>query len=322
MKDTEFAYAVARIRSNENKLLSSGDIEQLISSDGYNEALKLLSDMGFSDIEKIGEDEALSRVLSEAFELIYSCAPDKKCLDFLIIRNDFHNIKALIKCIVANVSAEKLLLSPSVIDASALKMSLENKDYSTLPEYVSEIVKDAYELVTKTSDGQLLEVYLDKKCLEVSVKLAEDSKDEFSVSLANLMCAISDIKIALRCLKTNKDEAFIENALAECKILDKKRLCDSVLEGQEALCKYVKLLGFTTLSDCIRFGYASFEKACDDLLMEKVKSAKYQCLGIAPLVAYYFAADAQVKTVRIILSCKKNDLAVENIRERVRVLYV
>lgn len=322
MKDTEFAYAVARIRSNETRLLSSSNIEALISSQGYSEAVKLLCDMGYENLDTLGEEKVLSKVLEDAFGLIYTSAPDKKCLDFLIVRNDFHNIKALLKCKITGQAAEKLMLSPSVVDTELVKKALDTKDYSLLPEFLRDTVEKAYELITTTLDGQSLEIFLDKKCLEATVLLAEESKDEFSLSLANLMCAISDVKIALRCLKNNKDEHFIKEALAECSLVDVKELCECVLSGLDALCAYVNKIGLVSVAESIPVGYAAFEKACDDMLMDKVRNAKYQCLGIAPLVAYYFAVDAEVKTVRIILSCKKNGIDIEKIRERVRELYV
>ena len=111
-------------------------------------------------------------------------------------------------------------------------------------------------------------------------------------------------------------------ALAECKLCSKEKLINAVLEGESALLSYVSSLGFNAVSESMKKGFAAFEKACDDLLIEKVKNAKYQCLGIAPLAAYYFATDAEVKTVRIVLSCKKNGISDEIIRERVRLLYV
>ncbi|MBO4950692.1 MAG: V-type ATPase subunit [Clostridia bacterium] len=321
MKDTEFAYAVARVRSNENKLLSSATVESLINSSDYNEALKLLADAGYENIDASNEDEILSKILKQAVELIYSSAPDDKCLDFLIVKNDYHNIKALIKCLVSDKNPEKLLLSPSIFDSKAIENALKTKDYSALPHFLAEHVREAYELVTKTMDGQLLEVFLDKKSIETSILLAKGSKDSFSVSLAELMCLIADLKIALRCAKTVKDEDFIMKALAQSSMVDVRRLCSSSLDGADALSAYVDTLGYTSLSEAMKKGYACFERACDDLIMEKVKDAKYQCLGIAPLVAYYFAVDAEIKNVRIVLSCKKNGIDSDIIRERVRVLY-
>ena len=322
MKDTEFAYAVARVRANENKLISSSGIESLINCADYSEAVRLLSEMGYEKLDVLDEEAVLSDVLRRAFELIYTSAPDKSCLDFLVVKNDFHNIKALLKCMVSGKDASSFMLSPSVVDTGLIKEALEQKDFTELPEFLSQTVKDAYELITTTMDGQKLEIFLDKKSLEASVFLAGLSGDEFSAALADYICMISDIKIALRCLKSKKDKGFIMSALADCKLLDKNSLCDAAMSGEDALGLYVKSLGLEAVADSIARGYASFEKTCDDLIMEKIRHAKYMCLGIAPLVAYYFATDAEVKTVRIVLSCKKNGIDSESIRERVRSLYV
>lgn len=322
LKDTEFAYAVARIRSNENKLLSSPVIESLISASSYNEAQKILSDAGYGDFSKFDEDKILSDVQERAFKLIYESAPDKKCLDFLIVKNDFHNIKALLKCMVSGMSTDGLLLSPSVVDAEKLELALKSKSFDDLEKPFCDIARRAYELVTTTMDGQTLEVFLDRKCLEVSLEFAMQSKDVFSIELSRLMAMLSNIKIALRCLNNHKDKDFILSALCPVGGYDINELCEACISGIDSLCAYESRIGFEKLAESTKQGYAAFEKTSDDMLIEKIRHAKYQCLGIAPLVAYYFASDAEIKTVRIILSCKKNDIDNELIRERVRELYV
>lgn len=322
MKDTEFAYAVARIRSNETKLLSKSRIDSLINSSGYEEAKKILAEAGYGDFVKKDEDAILSERLTDAFGLIYESAPDKTCLDFLIVKNDFHNIKAILKAMVTGAEPDGMMLFPSIVDPELLKTALREKDYSLLPQGFSEICENAYKIITETMDGQALDVFLDRECILMSIRLAEGSKDEFSLGLAQLMAALANIRIALRCLRTGKDESFMKEAFAACKMVDTSLLCDAVLEGENALCSYVKSAGFDRLSESIPMGYAAFEKVSDDILIEKIRHAKYQCLGISPLVAYYFATDAEIKTVRIILSCKKNGLSNDIIGERVRELYV
>ncbi len=322
IKDTEFAYAVARVRSNEYKLLSSAVIESLINAKDYKEACKLVSETGYGDIERDGEEKVLALRLKEAFELIYESAPLKSCLDFLLIKNDFHNIKALVKSMATGADVMGMLLKPSVVDTDIIRTALENKTYDEVPLGLGEVLEKAYGIITETMDGQSLEVYLDRMCIEKSVLLAKKSEDEFSIELAKLMSALSDIKIALRCQKTGKDKDFIMSALADCDMLDKDSLCEAALSGEDTLCVYAGKLGFEKLSQSIKEGYGIFEKTCDDMLVELIKPAKYKALGIAPLVAYYFAVDAEIKTLRIILSCKKNGIDIDKIRERVRVLYV
>ncbi len=322
MKDTEFAYAVARIRANEYRLLSSNTIESLIGASDYKEALKILSESGYDNINSDNEDEVLTRVQRQAFDLVCESAPDKSCLDFLIVKNDFHNLKAILKCIYSGTSPDLYLLTPSIVEPSVLKTAVESKDYSLLPEYLSDTAKRAYELLMLTGDGQSLEVYLDKKGIEASVYLSKQTKDEFSIGLSLVMAYLANIKIALRCLRTGKKSDFVSEALADVEDFDKKALCEAVSLGEEELCRFVRSLGYEVLAESIKKGYAAFEKVSDDMIIERVKEAKYKSLGVSPLAAYYFAADAEVRSVRIILSCKKNGFNSENIRERVRELYV
>ena len=322
MKDTEYAFAVARIRSNENKLLSSATVESAITASDYNEALRVFSDSGYADFSSGDEDKILSEKQREAFELIYSSAPDKKCIDFLIVKNDFHNFKAILKCMVQNKHCEDLLLTPSMVDTKLAVKAITEKQFDRLPAEFKDAVERAYDVLVTTLDGQLCDIILDKACLEMTVKLAKESGDEFSVLLANKMTALYDIKIALRCMRTGKDEQFVNSCLAKCDVLDTSRLAEAALGGEDALAEYVKFLSFPTLAACIGSSYAAFEREMDDILIESLKDAKYRCLGMAPLAAYYFAVENEIKTVRIILSCKKNGMSNETIRERVRKLYV
>jgi len=322
MKDTEYAFAVARIRSNENKLLSTQTVESAITASDYNEAVKVFSDSGYADFSAADEEIVLSQKQREAFELIYSSAPDKKCIDFLIVKNDFHNFKAILKSMVANNELEGLLLTPCMVDTKLAVKAISEKQFDMLPEAFKDTVKEAYELLVTTLDGQKCDCLLDKACLEMMLTLAKESGDSFSVGIANKMVALYDVKIALRCLRTGKDKAFLENSLAKCDTVDTERLAEAVLDGENSLREYVKYLSLGNLADCINKSYAAFEKEMDDILIDSVKDAKFTSLGIAPLAAYYFAVENEVKTVRIVLSCKKNGMNVDTIRERVRKLYV
>ncbi len=61
MHETEYAYAVARIRANETKLLTRADIDQLIEAESYEAAVRLLADKGFAVPEKKARASTLRR---------------------------------------------------------------------------------------------------------------------------------------------------------------------------------------------------------------------------------------------------------------------
>ena len=56
--------------------------------------------------------------------------------------------------------------------------------------------------------------------------------------------------------------------------------------------------------------------------MGYVKDAKYKTLTPEPVAAYILAKETEAKCVRIIMTCKLQDIDPETIKERVREAYV
>ena len=57
-------------------------------------------------------------------------------------------------------------------------------------------------------------------------------------------------------------------------------------------------------------------------MIDEAKKAKYMFLGFEPVLAFYYAKQAELKCVRIVLGGKQNGLSADALRERVRALYV
>ncbi len=66
---------------------------------------------------------------------------------------------------------------------------------------------------------------------------------------------------------------------------------------------------------------SAFERWCDNLLIDRMKVQKWNPFGIDPIAAYVLARENEIKSVRIILSGKLNDLPQDAIRERIRQTY-
>ncbi|MBI4896645.1 MAG: V-type ATPase subunit [Candidatus Aenigmarchaeota archaeon] len=63
------------------------------------------------------------------------------------------------------------------------------------------------------------------------------------------------------------------------------------------------------------------EKLMDDFMLQGFRRAKYLGCGIEPLVGFWLAKEAEIKTLRFILICKMQSIDPEEIRERLRVNY-
>jgi V/A-type H+/Na+-transporting ATPase subunit C len=323
MKETDYVYAVARIRANEIKLLNGADIEQLIAATSYENAVRILDDKGFMD-DKNNEDVnySLKQQANKTWQLLSEIAPDISELEFLIVKNDYHNIKAALKALVSDIKDLAYFVEPSIIKPDLINDAILNKKFNELLSFARDAAEETYEVLIRTMDGQITDIMIDVMALNNMILRAEKSDNNFIKKLVELICVTANIKTALRAARTGKDEQFLETALCQTKTLDKSALVNAAKKGSEEFLQFLSSSAYSEAAEYIKISTTSFEKWCDDILMSHIESAKLISFGIEPLIAYYIAKDAEIKTVRIILSCKHNNLSVETIKERVRKLYV
>lgn len=321
--DTDYAYAVARIRSNELSLLTEADTEQLIDAESYEEAMQKLADSGWGEVSKDTDYAAyLEDHFATHWALLEEVLDDIHELDLLLIQNDMQNLKAALKNLILLQPTDGVYSKATVYDTDEIVKAVEVKEWGDLPDFMQEPAKEAYEVLTTTGNGQLADAIIDKATLERILYLGKKSGSEVLANIAERKVATANIKTALRCANTGKTKDFVDRSLAECETLNKNSLAEAAMNGIDTVLSYLENTDYKQGAEEFRESTSKFEKWCDDLLMDCVSEARYTPFGVEPMVAYYVARDAEVKTARIILSAKKNHLSKDKIRERVRTLYV
>lgn len=322
-RELEYTYAVARVRANEQTLLSAADIEQLITAGDYKVTMQKLSDAGWGEIKDIYNYASyLENYFAKTWDFLVEVMSDIHELDLLLVKNDMQNLKAALKQIVSQHDAKDLYVQSTVYDTESILKAVEERRWNDLPDFMQEPAKEAYEVLTETANGQLADAIIDKATLERIKFLGIKSGSPILAELAERMCATANIKTALRCANTGKSKDFVTRSLCNCDTISKDKLIEASLEGVDSVLKYLEESSYKEAGAKFKESTSAFEKWCDDILMECVKEARYTAFGIDPIIAYYVARDAEIKTVRIILSAKINNLPADVIRERVRALYV
>ncbi|NLT09071.1 MAG: V-type ATPase subunit [Ruminococcus sp.] len=314
MSGIKYAKAVAALRAMENSLLSRNDIDQLIASRSQAEMNALLASKKNTDTPQ--------STLKEVWELIRNYAPDSEELKILLYRNDFHNLKAVIKAMIHNRDPKIYYIEPSNVSLETLTEAIGKKEYELLPEHMRQTAEEAYDLVTETLDGQLSDTLIDRSCLEAMQEDAAKSGGEFMQRYAELTAAAADIKTAYRCSLLKKQYPFIEKALCGTKELEKGDLARAAAEGTEALFAVFENSGYSDAAALLKESPAKFEKWCDDIIVELAETARMQAFGPEPLAAYFIAKEAEIKDIRILTVCKESGADNETITERMRKLYV
>lgn len=313
MSTTKYASAVAAVKAMEGTLLTRNDMEQLIGASGQSEFSALLTAK-----KGTSADESAETVWS----MIKSYAPKSRELEILLYKNDFHNLKAALKSMISGREANQYYIRPTNLDLNHLSEILAEKSYENLPVHIRKTAQEAYELLVRTSDGQLSDSFIDAETLRTIQKDSEEYGGDFMQSYALLTVVYADIKTAYRCSRMKKQRAFLENAICGSKELEKDALVTAALEGTESLMTMLESSGYSEIAGLLNESAAQFEKRCDDVIMELAQTARMKSFGSEPLAAYYLAAEAEQKNLRIISVCREFGADRETINERMRMLYV
>lgn len=305
---TKYANAVAAVKAMENTLLTGNDLEQLINAQSMAEINSLV-------MAKKGEKSISTEAI---WEMIHDYAPDSKELEILLYKNDFHNLKASLKAIVSGKSPEKYYIRPTNLNLN----HLTEKEYGSLPDYIRNTAYEAYDLIVGTSDGQLVDSFIDSALLLAIQKSSESFGGDFMKKYARLITVCADIKTAYRCSKMKKQKNFLERAICGSPELDKESLIRESLNGTENLLSFLEDSSYGEAARLLSESPAQFEKWCDDVIMELAETARMKSFGTEPLIAYYIAVEAEQKNLRIIMVCHEFGADRETITERMRKLYV
>lgn len=314
MNGTKYADAVGAVRAMENFLLCKSDIEQLINAKSKAEMNSVLSSKANKNA---GTEE-----LSDVWELINEYAPDCKELRLLLYKNDFHNLKAVLKAIISNRDPQHYFINPSNVELNDIVDAFNQKEYEKLPPYMREAASEAYELLTRTLDGQLSDSLIDRFALSALQEDAASFGTPFFQRYAQLITACSDIKTAYRCCVLGKSAQFMDTAVCGSSELEKDPLIKAALDGREAFFSFLETTPYSDGAALLNESAAKYEKWCDDVIMELAESTRGEAFGSDPLAAYYIAKDAEIKNLRILAVCKEFGANKETITERMRKLYV
>lgn len=325
MAEKTYNYAVARIRVLEKNLLNKQTLNNMAEAKSAEEALRVLTDAGYGDAAEqinVHDYEALlSKEVEKTYALMRELAPQEDMFNVFLYKNDYQNLKVLLKQEVSGVNGEAYLVSGGTVDIEKMKDSLLNRSFNELPEIMAQALREALAAYGKTQNGQIIDIILDKALYKNMSETAKKSKNYFVIQLVETMCDLANIKTLMRIRAMKKDYEVFEAAFLPGGSIRKDMFSDAFKSDTPAAVFYITRYG-NICEQGFAGSFTEFERLCDNFLIEYIKQAKYIHLTIEPLIAYLFAREAEIKMARIIMTSKLNGISTEKIKERLRESYV
>lgn len=320
MRDTKYAFCVARIRALENKLLKKQDIYALIHQQNYNTALDWLTQKGYSSAED-NSDSIIKNQGEQLRKILEESVPDKKELEALYILNDYFNLKALVKCIVEKKNPENYFIYPTTVNLEKINENDLQKTFKFLKDEYRTVVEEAYSMALKAENGKFSDMIIDRAAIDALGKYSEGKNSGLLGEICAFLGDTANIKIALRCAIISQDEEYINAAIGKCNKISREKLIKACVSGTDSLEQFLEATAYKKGLEIYRTSPSAFEKWCDDEINNITQSAIYTSFGFAPIVSYFYRKNLEIKTVRMILSALKSDIDRKIIEERVRTIY-
>lgn len=324
MGEKIYPYAVSNIKAIENRMFDMQKYVQLAESKSPDDALKILLDAGLGK-NPVESPRDFSNLLGEemvkTFELVRELLADEDFSYIFKYKKDYQNFKVLAKQELGNINGEKFLVSGGTLDIEVVKKAFVDRNFKDFPPIMEKYIEKAFSDYAISKKGQDIDVALDHGVYASMIEGAKNYGSEYLIEFVEAMIDTTNMKSFLRILHMKKTVEDFKNVYIEGGYLD-------IIVFQNAFKEDTPDKAFRTTKygdiceNHMSEGTVSFEKACDNFMMDFAKTAKYMSLTLEPVVAYVYAKELESKTLSIIMTSKLNDIDVDIIKERLRDAYV
>lgn len=320
--DWDYMYASAKVRALEITMLGRGMLADLINAPDFTAAAEMLSSTEYAvpagstnaQIEQMLQDRRTA-----ARMLFTELLGDDELVRALRAREDFANMRLAIRRLVTERPIGLDYSNEGAVPAEEFEDILRQENYERLPEYLQEAVEAAILGYYENKDIRRIDYGIDRFEYQWRIRRAEEIGNAFFISYARVSVDLYNIRTMLRLKAAERDEKefFFDGGFVDT---------DKFVQGLSAPYESVSGLFFATpyyelIEEGVRYlrsdqSFLRLEQQCEDYLMGFLKSTREIAAGPQPVIAYFLMKEAEIRTVRMILTGKKNGLSAKLILDR------
>jgi len=317
----------AGVKVKENTLLNGEKLKRLTDSAGFDEALEIINEYGYSNTA--GEYERVLReAKTEAAAFLRDVCLPGYGLECFLITNDYQNAKVFVKSKYAKNREGEVVASPSALESrgflhlAALRGGIKNVNYTAFsPELSGALIQIDDEFAKGKGSPGLISVVLDKAMYGEIFRMLKASRNAKEVAeYFRTKADFANIETFLRCKRFGLDAGFYRQCLVEGGKVKTRALSECYESNSLSL-----LLTGTPYEKFARTPYSGdltlFETGRDNFLLNIFRINRADLFSPAPVAGYYLARLTEIKMLDIIMTAKKNVLEKGELDKRIREMY-
>ena len=325
---TSVLYAAGRVSVAQKNMLSSDKLNRIVSADGLEEAVKILSEYnyggGIALSSAFAYEDMLKAEEKALYDFLREIMPEGSGFELFFYEADFHNAKVLAK--ERFCGADRVMEAVNeygMISFADLARKLSTADYSGLPEEMVSVYREFEKknevaaLLSSDIDGRLDAAYF-----EFAFAMLKKCKDRRLTDYFRARVDGMNVGVFLRCRRIGWDVSAAKNRFLSggnlAKDLFIKYYDKEMVEFRSALNGTIWYKLISEYIDDQSMGSVGIETAVEDVLTAYLASIRYEMETVGAIAFYYREKTIEIKNLRIILTGKKNKVDNRAISNRLR----
>ena len=265
-------------------------------------------------------EQMLLQRRTETRQLFVDLMPDDTIVNFMRAREDFANMRLAIRRVVTGRPLGLDYSNEGNVPAEEFEEIFEQEDYSRFPDYLQNAVEAAVLGYYAEKDVRQIDYAIDRVEAAWRVQQAVEQQLTFVESLVRVRIDLANIRTMFRLQMAERFEEtifFLSDGFVDV---------DKFVRGMEAGHETVSQLFYATpyfelIEASVPYlrkeqSFLKLEKECEDFVKEFLKTTRDIAAGPQPVIAYFLMKEAEIRTVRMVLTGKKNGLSSKLIGDR------
>ena len=321
-EDWRYAFATANVRTLEDSMLDRRVFVDMARAESFESAAELLGGSEYAGVagSDFGGIEAMLLERRSAIRGLFGeLMLDEDISALLSAREDFANMRLAVRRVVTEKPIGLDYSNEGSVAAEEFEEIFEQEDYGRFPEYLQLAVEEAVLGYYENKDIRQIDYGIDRVQSAYKLRRAGELGSIFLLSLFRTQIDLANIRTMLR-LKTAESE---EKGNFLCGgFVDVDKFISGLGAGYEML---GQTFYATPYDDVVEGGvsylrtdqsFLGLEQLCEGYLMGFLKSTQFVTAGPQPVIAYLLMKENEIRTVRMVLTAKKNSLDTKIILDR------
>ena len=326
--DWRYLAQTAQVRMLEMQMLSGAALLDMANAETFDQAAELLAATEYAippAKDRFAELENVLLLRRDTVRTLFAeLMLNKSIAKLFRTRDDFANLRLAVRRMLAKKPLGTDYSNDGNIPPEQLKDAFEQENYSILPDYMQQAAECAVLAYYQGRDVRQIDYAIDSFQAEYNLKIAEGLNNIFLLGLFRIQIDLTNIRTMLRLKFTqSQPELELDKIFLKRGYIAIERLEHGLEVGYESLgplffvtpyCRVVEA-GANYLSS--NKSFLKLEQQCDEHLTGFLKSTIQIVTGPQPIIAYLLMKENEIRTVRLVLTAKRNHLDTKLLLDRI-----